>query len=161
MIAAFLVSISLTQVHFSGNDSVVFAKSAMITAFATTLVWIIVTLATRPESEQLLLNFYRRVRPTIHGWRHIAALAPEIQPVRDLRANFFDWIMGCALIYCSMFGIGELVLQEWFPGFILLLCAALAGYFIYASLSRRGWATLSGSEPAPAPTQSAKPQLEA
>jgi solute:Na+ symporter, SSS family len=160
MIAAFIVSISLTQVHFSGNDSVVFAKTAMITAGVTTCVWIIVTLLTPAEPQPLLLNFYRRVRPTIHGWKHIAALAPEIPAVRDLRANFFDWIMGCALVYCSMFGIGELVLQEWLPGLILLICAALAGYFIYASLSRRGWATLSGSEPAAARAQSVKPQLE-
>jgi solute:Na+ symporter, SSS family len=160
MIAAFIVSVSLTQVHFAGNDSVVFAKTAMITAGATTVVWIVVTFLTTAEPEQLLLSFYRRVRPTIHGWKHIAALAPEIQPVRDLRANFFDWIMGCALIYCAMFGIGELVLQEWLPGFILLICAALAAYAIYISLSRRGWATLSGSEPASVSAQSVKPQLE-
>src|SRR5262249_22913098 len=55
MIAAFLVSISLTQVHFSGNDSVVFAKSAMITAGVTTVVWIVVTLLTRAEPQALLL----------------------------------------------------------------------------------------------------------
>ena len=145
MIAAFIVSTSLTQVHFSGNDSVVFAKSAMITTGATTLVWIITTLLTPAESEERLLKFYRRVQPTVHGWKHIAALAPDIKPVRDFAANTFDWIMGCALIYCTMFGIGELVLQEWLPGFVLLGCAAAAGYFIYWSLSRRGWQTLSGT----------------
>ena len=146
MLAAFIVSVSLTRVHFAGNDSVVFAKTAMITAGVTTLVWIIATLLTPAEPESLLLNFYRRVRPTIHGWKHIATLAPEIQPVRDLSSNTFDWIMGCALIYCTMFGIGELVLQEWLPGVILLIIAAVCGYFIYWSLSRRGWATLSGAD---------------
>ena len=72
-------------------------------------------------------------------------MAPEIKPVRDLGANTFDWIMGCTLVYCTMFGIGELVLQEWLPGFLLLSVAAAAGYFIYWSLSRRGWETLSGA----------------
>jgi len=144
MIAAFIVSISLTGVHLSGNDSVVFAKSAMITAGITTLVWISTTFLTPAESEQRLLGFYRRVHPTVHGWRHVAALAPEIKPVRDLGSNTFDWIMGCALIYSSMFAIGELVLEEWLPGLVLLACAALAGYLIYWSLSRRGWETLSG-----------------
>jgi len=131
-------------VHLSGNDSVVFAKSAMITAGVTTLVWIVTTFLTPAESDDRLLRFYRRVHPTVHGWKHIAALAPEIKPVRDLGANTFDWIMGCALIYCSMFAIGELVLQEWLPGLVLLACAALAGYSIYWSLSRRGWESLSG-----------------
>jgi SSS family solute:Na+ symporter len=145
MIAAFVVSISLTQLHFAGNDSVVFAKTAMITTASTTLVWLITTFLTAPESEERLVKFYRRVRPTIHGWKHIASLAPDIKPVRDFAANTFDWIMGCALIYCTMFGIGEIVLQEWLPGAVLLACAAAAGYFIYWSLSRRGWETLSGA----------------
>jgi Na+/proline symporter len=143
MVAAFVVSISLQKVNFSGNSSVVFAKAAMITTLATTIVWLVTTLATRPETDQLLLKFYRRVRPTVYGWKHIAALAPEIRPVRDLRANTFDWIMGCVLVYCCMFGIGELVLQAWLNGFLLLAGAAISGYLIYWSLSRRGWETLS------------------
>jgi Na+/proline symporter len=159
MIAAFVTSTALTQVHLSGSDSVVFAKSAMITAGVTTLVWIATTFLTPAESDERLLRFYRRVHPTVHGWKHIAALAPEVKPVRDLGANTFDWIMGCALIYCSMFAIGELVLQEWLPGFVLLACAALAGYSIYWSLSRRGWETLSGVDSegsvAPAPAHGA------
>jgi Na+/proline symporter len=148
MTAAFVVSLSLRHVNFSGNDSVVFAKTAMITTVTTTIVWIITTLLTKPEPEDRLLQFYRRVRPTIQGWKHIAALAPEIRPVRDLGSNTFDWIMGCALVYCCMFSVGELVLQEWLPGFLLLLAAAASGWFIYWSLSRRGWETLSGGESA-------------
>jgi len=145
MVAAFVVSISLQWVTFSGNGSVVFAKTAMITTGATTIVWIVTTLLTRPETDERLLSFYRRVQPTVHGWKRIAKLAPEIKPVRDFRANTFDWVMGCTLIYCCMFGIGELVLQAWLTGLLLLLCGAIAGYLIYWSLSRRGWETLSGA----------------
>jgi solute:Na+ symporter, SSS family len=145
MIAAFIVSMSLQGVQFSGNSSVVFAKATMITTGITTVVWLTTTLLTQPESETLLLKFYRKVQPTVHGWKRIAALAPEITPVRDLASNAFDWVMGCTLVYCCMFGIGELVLQAWLVGFLLLVCAAVAGYLIYWSLSRRGWETLSGS----------------
>jgi len=149
MTAAFVVSLSLRHMNFSGNDSVVFAKTALITTVTTTIVWMITTLLTRPEPEDRLLQFYRRVRPTVQGWKRIAALAPEIRPVRDLGSNTFDWIMGCVLVYCCMFAVGELVLQEWLPGFLLLLAAAASGWFIYWSLSRRGWETLSGGEKAP------------
>ena len=144
MIAAFVVSMSLQWVNFSGNSSVVFAKSTMITTIATTAVWLTTTLLTQPESDERLVRFYRRVRPTLHGWKRIAGLAPEIMPVRDFVANTFDWVMGCALVYCTMFGIGELVLQAWLAGLILLACAAIAGWLIYWSLSRRGWQALSG-----------------
>jgi Na+/proline symporter len=158
MIAAFIVSMSLTRVQFAGNTSVVFAKTALITTAITTLVWLVTTLITRPEPEEKLVQFYRRVRPTIHGWKHIAALAPDVAPVRDLTANTFDWIMGCALVYCCMFSIGEFALHEWLMGFLLLIVAGLSGYFIFWSLSRRGWKTLSGAEPVPVP--SAKPEVQ-
>ncbi len=161
MVAAFAVSMSLQQVHFSGNSSVVFAKAAMLTTATTTIVWLVTTLLTRPEADERLLRFYRRVQPTIHGWERIAALAPEIKPVRDLGANAFDWLMGCALVYCCMFGIGELVLQAWLSGLLLLAGAAAAGYFIYWSLSRRGWETLSGGAEKPLPTAQSEVGLQA
>jgi solute:Na+ symporter, SSS family len=161
MIAAFVVSVSLQSLNFSGNSSVVFAKTAMITTAATTIVWLVTTLLTRPEENERLLRFYRRVQPTVHGWRHIAQLAPEIKPVRDFAANTFDWVMGCTLVYCCMFGIGELVLQAWLAGFLLLLCGAVAGYLIYWSLSRRGWETLSGAgDPAVKASDRAQVELQ-
>jgi len=159
MIAAFVVSVSLQSVAFSGNNSVVFAKTALITTAATTIVWLATTLLTRPESDERLLKFYRRVQPTAHGWKHIAALAPDIKPVRDFGANTFDWIMGCTLVYCCMFGIGELVLQAWIAGFVLLTIAAIAGYLIYWSLSRRGWATLSGAAETETPLAAPSPEI--
>src|SRR4051794_40170561 len=149
MVAAFVVSVSLNKVAFSGNSSVVFAKSALITTAATTVVWLATTLLTKPESDERLLKFYRRVQPTMHGWKRIAALAPEIKPVRDLGANTFDWVMGCTLVYCCMFGIGELVLQSYLTGVVLLAIAAVSGYFIYWSLSRRGWTSFSGATEPP------------
>ncbi|HYL69525.1 MAG TPA: sodium:solute symporter family protein, partial [Candidatus Limnocylindria bacterium] len=160
MSAAFIVSLSLRKLQFSGNSSVVFAKTALITTLTTTIVWLIITLLTQAESEERLLQFYRRVRPTVHGWKHIAVLAPEIQPVRDLGSNTFDWIMGCALVYCCMFSVGELVLQEWLPGFLLLVAAAASGWFIYWSLSRRGWETLSGAEKAPLRTPESQAEFQ-
>jgi solute:Na+ symporter, SSS family len=160
MSAAFIISLSLRHVKFSGNDSVVFAKTALITTVATTIVWLITTLLTEPESEERLLRFYRRVRPTVHGWERIAVLAPEIRPFRDLGSNTFDWIMGCALVYCSMFSVGELVLQEWLPGLLLLMAAAGSGWFIYWSLSRRGWESLSGAEKVPLRTDESQAEFQ-
>jgi len=156
MIAAFVVSVSLQRVAFSGNSSVIFAKSALITTAATTVVWLVTTLLTKPESDERLLKFYRRVQPTVHGWKRIAALAPEIKPIRDFGANTFDWVMGCTLVYCCMFGIGELVLQSYATGVFLLVIATIAGYLIYWSLARRGWSTFSGATESAAPAAAAE-----
>ncbi|HXY14504.1 MAG TPA: sodium:solute symporter family protein [Terriglobales bacterium] len=146
MIAAAAMTLALHRVQFTGNSAVVYAKSALITGGVTTVVWIITTFTTRPESEQTLVTFYRRVHPTVYGWKHVAKLVPELPEIRDLSSNAFDWIMGIVLVYGCLFGIGKLVFQQWFWGVLLLLIAGGAGYLIFWDLSRRGWATLSGAE---------------
>ena len=130
----------------SGSETVVDAKTALITAACTTVAWLVATFLTPAESQEKLLAFYRRVHPSIYGWKRIAQLAPEMPQVRDFGSNAFNWIMGCLMVYCSLFGIGKLIFQEWITGLVLLVVAALAGYLIFWDLSRRGWETYSGAQ---------------
>jgi len=164
MIVAAVVAVGLARVHFSGPDAVVFAKSTLITAGVTTVAWILCTFLTRPEPEFTLLAFYRRVHPMVHGWTRIAALAPELPPVRDFRANAFDTILGVILVYGCLFGIGKLIFAAWGTAAALLIAAALAGYMIWWDLNRRGWETLSGATkvlPADAASEASGPGGEA
>ncbi|HEV2352399.1 MAG TPA: sodium:solute symporter family protein [Terriglobia bacterium] len=131
-------------IQFSGTASEVFAKTLLLTILITSVVWITVTLMTDPEPQSKLLEFYKRVRPGITGWKPIAALAPEIAPVHDVLYNLMDWLLGCLMVYMAMFGIGEMLLGSATTGLIFLVIAAAAGYGIYWDLSRRGWETLSG-----------------
>ena len=147
MIAAAAMTFALHDVHFTGNGAVIYAKSALITGGVTTLVWVATTFLTRSESEQTLVAFYRRVHPSVYGWKHVAKLAPELSEVRDFSSNAFDWVLGVVLVYGCLFGIGKLVFQQWASGMLLLTLAGLAGYLIFWDLSRRGWATLSGNDP--------------
>jgi len=146
MAVAAATTVLLTKVQFSGNSAVVFAKSAIITTAITSVAWLIATFATSPESDATLLTFYRRVHPSVYGWRRIAKLAPELSEVRDAANNAFDWVMGCVMVYGALFGIGKLVFAQWLYGIVLLTIAAVAGYLIFWDLSRRGWSAFSGAE---------------
>ena len=69
MAVAALMTIGLSRVSFTGNDSLVYAKTALITGLVTTIAWVIATFVTRPESDETLIGFYRRVHPTVYGWQ--------------------------------------------------------------------------------------------
>jgi SSS family solute:Na+ symporter len=149
MVAAAAVTIGLNGVGFTGNDALVYAKKTLITGGITTIAWLVVTFLTPSESNQTLIAFYRRVHPTVYGWRRIAKLVPELPEIKDIGGNAFNWLMGVVLVYSCLFGIGKLVFAQWLEGVLLLALAGLAGYLIFWDLSRRGWETFSGKTVSP------------
>ncbi len=146
MSAAAAITLALSRFQFTGNEAVVFAKTSLITAFGTTVCWVIATFITRPEPEKTLVEFYRRIHPSIYGWRNIAEKAPELTPVRDFTSNALDWVLGSTFIYSALFGIGKMIFGEPEIGVPLLLIAAVTGYLIFWHLSRKGWQSLSGAQ---------------
>ena len=140
MTTAIVVTAILSLVKpFAGTGPVLFAETALTTTLATTLVWLIVTFLTAPESEQTLLQFYRQVRPHVAGWRPIARLAPEIPPTRDLATNLLSWVLGCAMVYLALFGTGWLLLGSSGKGIVALIAAVIFAAALYANLARQGW----------------------
>jgi hypothetical protein len=110
----------------------------IVTVGITSVVWIAVTMLTQPEPIDKLVAFYRRVRPEGPGWNGIAAQAElsEAHAEGRLSLQIFNWILGVALIYGSLFGIGKLIFKEWGTGLLFLAIAIVAGVLISRNLSR-------------------------
>ncbi|TAL07978.1 MAG: sodium:proline symporter, partial [Nitrospirae bacterium] len=123
---------------FSGSAPVAFAKTSLTTVLVTTAVWVFVTFSTAPEPRDVLLAFYRKVRPDARGWQPIAALAPEVPATRDLGANLVSWVLGCLLVYGVLLGAGKVIFGEMLPGVALLAVAALSAVLLFRDLKRRG-----------------------
>ena len=143
MITAFVVSVLLQTVGGLDSDLPLdFARIVLVTVAVTTVVWLVVTYTTRPETDATLVAFYRRTRPSRLGWGPVAARAPDVRPSTDGLANLVDWVAGCVLVYGALFGVGKLLLHETRPGILMLGLSAVAGAVIYRDLSRRGWRTV-------------------
>ena len=137
MACSLAISILLSSWHpFSGNNSLVFAKGAMVTTIVTTIVWVTVTLLTEPEPQEVLTRFYRNVRPDVRGWRRIADLEPSVPQNRDLGRNLFAWALGCAMVYLCLFGTGKILLHQSGTGAILLFFSAMCAGMLYRGVVR-------------------------
>jgi Na+/proline symporter len=143
MAAAFAASVILqTAFHLDSDDPIQFAHLILITVAITTVVWLATTFLTSPETNETLLGFYRRVRPSVSGWGPIARLAPDVKVSSDLGWNLLDWLCGCALIYGALFGIGKVILKDYGTGSAFIAVAVVAAGIIYWDLNRRGWSSV-------------------
>jgi solute:Na+ symporter, SSS family len=145
MIVAAVVSLYL-QLHLgwesdSNKEPKEFAYLMMVTVGVTTAAWLLVTLLTPPEPRETLVAFYRRVRPSGPGWRTIAAETgvEDDVPGESLGMQFYNWLLGCVLIYATLFGIGKLVFKEWMEGAVYTVAAVIAAVLISRNLSRADW----------------------
>jgi SSS family solute:Na+ symporter len=145
MATALGMTLGLHQWHiFRGSPPVIFAKTSLATTGVTTAVWVIVTLLTPAEPDYVLLRFYRKVRPHVTGWRRIAALAPELPQTRDLGRNLLAWMLGCAMVYATLFGVGKICFGKIGVGSLLLGLAAVCAGLLYRDIVQRVSGTLTG-----------------
>ncbi len=147
MAAAAVTTLVLhTRVHLAGPPPILFAKNIVLTVGITSAVWLLTTYFTAPEPDSKLIEFYRRTRPSLAGWRRVAALAPDVRPSGGGWYNLLDWALGCLMVYMALFGIGKICLGAVATGIVFLAVSALSGSLIYWDFSRRGWETLSGRD---------------
>ena len=108
----------------------------------STLVWVVVTVFTRPTEEGQLRSFYRRVRPGGPGWKPVAALEPGVEADRGLHRLFVSWFAGSLMVLFLLFGTGKLIFAEYGMAMLYGAVALFMGWVVYYNTARLGWEKL-------------------
>ncbi|WP_291785017.1 sodium:solute symporter family protein [Cecembia sp.] len=73
----------------------------------TTLCWVLVTIFTRPEKDEILLSFYRKVRPAAFGWKNLLNKYPEEEQEQgQLPMEIGLMLTGSVMVYSALFAVG-------------------------------------------------------
>ena len=106
-----------------------FGYKLLFISVTTAVVWITVMYLTPPESDEVLDEFYRRVRPGGFGWQK-QQQRTGISPTQDLGRDILKVIAATMLLFGLMFSTGGFLLLQSLTGWISLIIAVIAGFWL-------------------------------
>ncbi|MCL6258980.1 Na+:solute symporter [Aquiflexum sp. TKW24L] len=100
----------------------------------TTVGWVLVTLFTKPENDEILLSFYRKVRPASFGWKKLLDRYPnEKQEQGQLPMEIGLMLVGSVMVYAALFAVGFWIYGNVLPASIATVVATIGGAIIIKS----------------------------
>ena len=131
-----------------------FATTTIIQVALTTLSWLITAYVGPQTDRATLISFCRKVKPAGPGWTDIRAEAgitdAEIAQENRIGSAFVGWIAGCALIWGSLFAIGNFLYASGDPkrltmAWVLTAVSLVSGY-VLLKVTQQLWADSTASE---------------
>jgi solute:Na+ symporter, SSS family len=113
MVSSFVVS--LVFLALAKNGVHVSTHAALVlTVVATTVCWVITAYVGPQTDRDVLVRFYRAVRPAGRGWEPIRKIAgvsdAELAATGDnIPMALVGWVAGCAAIWSALFTVGNLL----------------------------------------------------
>jgi hypothetical protein len=107
-----------------------FGIRLIVTAGISLAVWVPVMLLTRPESDEKLDAFYRRVRPGGPGWRRQRERT-GLPAAQNLGRDILRVLAGLMLLFGLLFGIGGVVLMRWGTAGAMAVLASAGALWLY------------------------------
>lgn len=90
----------------------------------TTASWLLVTLLTQPESNEVLVRFYEKVKPSSIGWRPVINRNPTLSEEKgQLPFEIFLMVTGSFTVYGALFCIGFWLYGNLIPALVSGLIA--------------------------------------
>jgi Na+/proline symporter len=129
MVLSFVVALVLNTVNTGLSDW----QELLIGVAVTTVGWVTVTLLTPPTQRDVLLSFYKHIRPEAAGWKPVVArgletgaLRPEEISAGVLPRQILSMLIGCLTVYGALFSTGYLLYGNY-PAAAAAAALALAG----------------------------------
>lgn len=88
-----------------------FPNSLFVLTLWTVAFTLLVTFLTPAESQETLIGFYKRVRPTGPGWKRVATAAGLREPA-GIGSGLLCWALGSTLVYATLMIAGSLLLGQ-------------------------------------------------
>jgi Na+/proline symporter len=147
MVSSFVVSVVLLMLRRNGMEMSTHA-ALMITVAATTVCWVITAFVGPQTDREVLINFYRKVRPAGPGWAPIRRETGVVATGSDnIPLALLGWVAGCTAIWSSLFAVGTFLYGRYTQTLLLTtVFAASAALLTYTT--RHLW---SGDDETPRP----------
>jgi Na+/proline symporter len=125
MISSFAVSVILLIMARNGSHISTHA-ALLITIAVTTACWVTTAWVGPQTDREVLISFYRKVRPAGPGWkpvREAAGLsgASSTSTADNIPLALVGWVSGCMAIWSALFTVGNVLYMR--PGAALLMAA--------------------------------------
>jgi len=109
----------------------------------TTIAWVTATLVTQAENKEVLLSFFKRIRPATWGWKPVIQLglsekyltADDIEPSQT-KLEIKGIVGGCVCVYGALFTIGNLLYGDTIGTLICLGATAFGTIIMLKSLKK-------------------------
>ena len=121
-----------------------YAVRFTINFFFTTAVWLIITYLTPPEKEEVLIKFYKRVRPA-GLWENIAKKAGNLNHLTVGWLEWFAWFLGVTGLFAMIFCLGKACFGLYLQSFGYAIYSTIATVILFKFLAKMDWSAIESA----------------
>ena len=118
----------------------------VIILVACTALWLAVALTTRPEADEVLDRFYRRVHPG-GWWEQVSRRTGITSSDPSAGRMWLGFLMGAIFVFASLLGVGYLLTGKAVAGTLLVAVSLGAGALAVRSANANTGETPTGAAP--------------